>query len=142
MSTRATYRIKEAHPDGDIIQYFYIHYDGYPEGAASYFKEMLANFETFREKYPIGVESLSFRRGKAIIAFGMLQYAEYTADHEEHGDTEYYYDLFYIHPQNLWRVKATKINRGSDEGRNDKVLFQGPLQEFITNFLPIKEMLV
>lgn len=68
MSTRATY-----HFDNNIV--VYIHYDGYPAGAASYFYAMLAD-----------------GRGNFATKFiRQNELAELTNGH--HGDEEYYYEL-------------------------------------------------
>jgi hypothetical protein len=132
MGTRATYRVKEVHPYGNFTQCFYIHYDGYPEGAVAYFKTLLTNFSYLKESTPLGAESLSWRRGKAIAAFAMLAYCEFTEGHEEHGDTEYLYNLMYIHRDNKWFISATKVNRWNEDGFFKTLeFFDGELNEFI-----------
>lgn len=133
MSTRATYRIKEIHPCGDVSQYFYIHYDGYPEGAAVYFTELLANFDGLKEPSLIGQHCLSWRQGKAIIAFGMLALAEFTSDARDHGDTEFHYDLCYSHEENVWFVEAWGIYRNGEES-STKLLFDGEIADFIAKY--------
>jgi hypothetical protein len=70
MSTRATYKI-----DG---KYFYIHYDGYKDGAAVYFWNM-------HQAKGRGGCAEAFLRGNDL--------AEFTQSHDAHGDTEYRYDL-------------------------------------------------
>lgn len=71
MSTRATYKIEG--------QVFYIHYDGYPEGAARYFFN-LADCDNLR-----GGFAERFIRSNDL--------AEFTASHDAHGDTEFRYTL-------------------------------------------------
>jgi hypothetical protein len=73
MSTRATYKI-----DGVC---FYIHYDGYREGAAVYFW----NMHHAKDKNPRGGNAEAFLRGNEL--------SEFTKNHTVHGDTEYRYDL-------------------------------------------------
>jgi uncharacterized protein YdaT len=76
MSTRATYRIFQ---DGASATY-YIHHDGYPEGAAQYFKA--------------AGEWVDARSNQFIDAFLRANdRAEHTESHEVHGDTEYRYDV-------------------------------------------------
>lgn len=133
MSTRATYRIKEINSFGNVSQYFYIHYDGYPEGAAVYFTQLLANFDALKEASLIGQHCLSWRRGKAIIAFGMLAYTEFTSDARDHGDTEFHYDLAYSHREKAWFVEALAINRHC-ETPTTEVLFDGPIADFIAKY--------
>lgn len=72
MSTRATYKI-----DGVC---FYIHYDGYMDGAAVYFWNMHRARDKGRGGY-----AEAFLRGNDL--------AEFTESHAAHGDTEYRYDL-------------------------------------------------
>ena len=71
MSTRATYKINGI--------YFYIHYDGYPDGAAVYFHNALL----YQHK----------RGGLAAQFIRANDLAEFTESHEVHGDTEFRYDL-------------------------------------------------
>lgn len=75
MSTRATYQFTSMdHPRVT----FYIHHDGYREGAASYFYQM-----HHCENHRGGLADKFFRSNSG---------AEFTGGHEAHGDTEYRYD--------------------------------------------------
>lgn len=77
MSTRATYQFV-ADPQRLRPAYtFYIHHDGYPEGAAYYFQQALL--------YSHGLLPERFLRAN--------ERAELTRDHEAHGDTDYRYTL-------------------------------------------------
>lgn len=77
MSTRATYQFV-ANPEHLLPAVtFYIHHDGYPEGAAGYFKAaMLAWAGRLPERF------LRANDG-----------AEFTCDHQTHADTEYRYTV-------------------------------------------------
>lgn len=90
MSTRATYQIEN--------QCFYIHHDGYLEGAAEYFYNMIVAGEPqiktinvgpySRQKYlqyPSGGFAENFIRGNLN--------ARFTGSHDEHGDTAFQYTL-------------------------------------------------
>lgn len=77
MSTRATYWFPGQEHSPSVC--FYIHYDGYPEGASSYFRAML------NEKNERGGLAAQFMRAN--------KYAEFTTSHNSHGDTEYRYDV-------------------------------------------------
>lgn len=138
MSTRATYRIKELTSEGkSIIRYFYIHYDGYPEGAASYFEALLKHTTIVSEKQPyasLNIDSFILRPGKAITAFGLLAFAEFTQDHLEHGDTEYQYNLDFWHRQNEWFVQAVKVDRWGDDRVMCKEFYNGSLKDYIELF--------
>lgn len=85
MSTRATYRINPARRD-EYARHrgitFYIHHDGYEDGAAVYFWRMLT-----------GDASRGVRGGLAERFLRANLGAEFTSSHEAHGDTEYRYDL-------------------------------------------------
>jgi hypothetical protein len=72
MATRATYQINHS--------CFYIHWDGYPEGAATYFWKMYKTMQTSAGGY-----AEAFLRAN--------EGAEFTAGHERHGDTEWRYTL-------------------------------------------------
>jgi hypothetical protein len=71
MSTRATYLVNG--------QAFYIHYDGYPAGAAHYFASMLSLENT--------------RGGWPCMFLRANDQAEFTSGHDDHGDTDFRYDL-------------------------------------------------
>lgn len=77
MGTRATYLFEAG--DFTPATCFYIHYDGYPEGAAAYFRAML------NERNTRGGMPCQFLRANAL--------AEFTASHRAHGDTEYRYTV-------------------------------------------------
>lgn len=75
MATRATYYIES--PLGQAT--FYIHWDGYPEGAAFYFWNM---------HHHVG------EQGSYADAFHRANdQAEITGNRDTHGDTEYHYEL-------------------------------------------------
>lgn len=124
MSTRATYRIQEFTPHENRIEYFYIQYDGYPAGAAEYFQKLLVNMESLKETDPYS-GNVKWRPGKAIVAFGMLKYAEFTEDHEYHGDTEYRYNLYFDRIRKTWDIVAY--------GRENK-FFDDTLDNFIEKY--------
>lgn len=79
MSTRATYRFTAV--KGDHVNCkttVYIHYDGYPSGAAMYLYRALCSDE----------------KGNLATRFVKInQHAEITESHQLHGDTEYKYDI-------------------------------------------------
>lgn len=83
MSTRATYRFetKAGVPAYNNVPpvTFYIHHDGYPEGAAFYFWQM------HHADSKGGHFAARFLKGN--------EGAEFTAGHDAHGDTEYRYTL-------------------------------------------------
>jgi hypothetical protein len=118
MSTRATYKIKARDNQGAT---FYIHYDGYPEGAAVYLHNMVL-FGNTRGGFPA-----MFIRANDL--------AEFTGDHESHGDTEFRYTV------NNHEIKADARDMSTDKWRT---IYNGSLAEFINkhgrdidNFVPI-----
>lgn len=77
MSTRATYLFDQTSMQPAVC--YYIHHDGYKEGAACYFRNML-NAANGRGGY-----AAAFLRGNYN--------AEFTGGHNAHGDTEYRYTV-------------------------------------------------
>lgn len=120
MGTRATYRVI-AKNDYSPTLTFYIHWDGYKEGAASYFYNMIEAATTYHgEKYPRianGGFPTAFIRGNNL--------AEFTKSHELHGDTEFRYDLD-GHTLKVW------TRRGWDSPSWDRETFD--LAEFINKY--------
>lgn len=90
MSTRATYLLPTANSSLPIC--FYIHHDGYPEGAAYYFYKM-HNCKNMR-----GSLACRFLRANAN--------AEFTGKHENYSDTEFQYT---INHQNILTVHQRGI---------------------------------
>ncbi len=111
MSTRATYCF--ANSDGYSTT-VYIHWDGYPSGAASYFKNAF-DFE--------GAGCFATKFIKSNYS------AELTSNHEWHCDTEYMYDL----DLDTWILTARKISRfwSEDKEPEKEIIFQGNLSDFI-----------
>jgi len=124
MSTRATYRISTTNYWGVENQCFYIHYDGYPRGAARYFKEFLSNLDHL-------INGGRYRKGKAVVAFGMLAFSEFTEAHENHGDTEYRYNIYHDQQKGTFVVNSFKHSWGEDSQDIWSEFFKGPLEEFI-----------
>jgi len=78
MSTRATYQID--------YTTFYIHYDGYPEGAAAYFEAAL---QYIVDEKP---HAINFTFAD-VFHFANAEVCEITKSHDTHGDTEYRYTV-------------------------------------------------
>jgi len=89
MSTRATYQINDKRYNNETREMtFYIHHDGYKEGAAYYFYNMIETRTGTGEGYKTN------SKGGNIEAFLRANYnAEITESHSVHGDTEYRYTL-------------------------------------------------
>ncbi len=107
MSTRATYLFQATDHAPSVC--FYIHYDGYPDGAACYFRNMIA-CDNARGGMPA-----RFIRANDL--------AEFTARHEAHGDTEYRYTLSGDH------LVAEHITSSKIVG-----FFAGPVYEFVNKY--------
>lgn len=86
MATRATYQING--------MTFYCHWDGYPTGAAQRFANMIAALTVAEEGDRKTIDAIEQRRGGFEYAFirGNMD-AEPTPSHDEHGDTEFRYNL-------------------------------------------------
>ena len=112
MGTRATYEFcHELHG----TQTFYIHWDGYPEGAAMYFRQM---FEFNQWGASLAAK---FFRGNPT--------AEFTQCKEAHGDTEYHYVV-----ENR-KIQCFKILRNYETGGCAyNTVFRGDLYEFVNKY--------
>lgn len=111
MSTRATYVI------GGTA--FYIHYDGYPAGAARYLGAMV--------RHP------NKRGGLAEAFLRANELAEFTEGHEAHGDTEYRY----TYEPGTDLLRAWEVRRYDSE--KWECIFAGTLETFLNKFHPIPE---
>lgn len=120
MSTRATYSFKQQSEFkyGRSSVTVYVHYDGYPEGAAVYFYEALTGEN---------------KRGNLATRFlRHVSVSELTHSHEGHGDTEYRY---YIETDKQGRHTLTAQKREGDW--NDPkwaVFFSGEVEEFVNQY--------
>lgn len=93
MSTRATYSFETENGP----QYIYIHHDGYPQGAAVKFYDMLV-FPLQLQKSPniLGWATVDTVEAEGGYYFNFIRAnggARPTTDHESHGDAEYRYAL-------------------------------------------------
>jgi hypothetical protein len=127
MSTRATYRIAANSYSESEQQYFYIHYDGYPRGAVQYFKEFLSNLEDL-------IEGEGYRTGNCVVAFGMLPLSEFTRDHENHGDTEYRYNVYHDQQQGTFHVTGYRHTWGANPEDIWTRFFEGAMEDFIKKY--------
>ncbi len=111
MGTRATYQISSGIFDKQTVC-FYIHWDGYPQGAAQYFWNM-HSIKSNRGGY-----AGKFVRGN--------EYAEFTPSHNTHGDTEYRYSLDDEGNLTAWE--------GHNFGESWKVIYKGAWHEFVNQY--------
>jgi hypothetical protein len=124
MATRATYTFLFApHRKLGNTVTFYIHYDGYPSGAACYFKSMLENLRLKNE----GIDR-ELRGGSAEAFVRANKLAELTTDPTLHGDTQYHYKLQKV--DSVLQVTAYEIDHESELHQ----FFSGPVSEFIERF--------
>jgi hypothetical protein len=114
MSTRATYQFSDRY---DATATVYIHYDGYPEGAASYFYRALC--------HPNQRGCMATRMIRAV------DMAELTSEHAAHSDTEYWYNLQGRDAGAALLVLARKHGRSVGEPECWESEYAGPLGMFI-----------
>jgi len=119
MSTRATYQIFD--------DTFYIHHDGYLEGAAMYFFNMVEASRHIRN----GIWDWSKPKGGAPFAFirGNAN-CEATRGHDAHGDTEFAYTLF----KEENRVMLTAAERAPWVEDTWRYVFVGTLCDFVNQY--------
>jgi len=121
MSTRATYKID--------FTTFYIHHDGYPEGAAEYFAAALDPSNRVEDRAPNASLADDFIRANSR--------AELTESHQTHGDTEYRYTVRTTQPNgdrldNPTIVAQKRVGWGDDT--DWKTFFNATLDEFVTKY--------
>lgn len=109
MGTRATYLFKNHYENK---QTFYIHWDGYPEGAAQYFIEAL------RCENKRGGLGNMFLRGNPC--------AEITVSHDRHADTEFQYDY-----DASTDILIVRCRRFFDNKEAWEQIYEGTLAKFI-----------
>ena len=122
MATRATYSFKSQYGAKTTI---YIHFDGYPQGAALYFNQMLTSPSK-------GDLATQFIRANAS--------AEITKSEDSHGDTEFHYEIEGDGPDAILTAYEMPY-----PDREKKCFYTGKLYEFINtnhniidNFKPYK----
>lgn len=117
MSTRATYQIDS--------YTFYIHHDGYPEGAAMYLYEALKHEDKRSRDYS---PNASF----ADYFIRANNRAELTKSHESHGDTEYHYTV----KTSGGKKTVSMYKRVRIDGRSAWVtdIHSMPIDEFIAKY--------
>ena len=137
MATRATYELHELDKEPDSLSgpvCLYLHWDGYPDGAAMYFRRWLEEKHT-------------------VLGFLMANpKAEVSDGHESHGDTEYRYTVHLkgsmdngcVVPETWVKAEEKKYARAQWEGLPEvpedvvfykwEQLFNGTLQEFVDKY--------
>jgi len=126
MSTRATYNFRNISEYSLINEItLYIHYDGYPEGAAWYFYDTLL----YRLAHP---ECKGFGPEEMIRT---VENARITKNHNYHGDTEYQYDIvvneIFELQSNVTAYKVIYIKKGE---RKTELFFTGNVEDFIRKY--------
>lgn len=126
MATRATYRFDDQRGIKDR-QYervdIYIHHDGYPAGAAEYFKIAL---DAKRES---SISSGNPRRGLLESFLTGNKRSEITHNYTKHKDTEYHYILIQFEDEYQFQAFSKNI-----EGGDFHMFFDGTLEEFINQY--------
>ena len=117
MSTRATYRVIDKTFSVERATTFYIHHDGYAEGAANYFHTLFS----YRENLRGGLDSRFLRA---------ISNSEITSSHEVHGDTEYRYDIV----QTKDEIELICLKLVDWEFNCFKLIFRGNIYDFINKY--------
>ena len=118
MSTRATYSfLDNEYENSTVNTCIYIHYDGYPEGAALYFYRTIT-------KPSKGNFATRFVRAN--------EQAEITKGHTVHSDTDYRY---YVTGNGLYAsVLAYRMTYGTDSQKKKELIFMGTMKKFINKY--------
>lgn len=115
MATRATYSITN---NMGFTAHLYIHWDGYETGAATYFYAALTNAAVTAGNGGFAEEMIRANSG-----------AELTSCPEQHGDTEFHYDI-----SSDMSLKAYAIRRDEDGERKKVPVFVGDIYSFINRY--------
>lgn len=119
MATRATYTfIKE---NGIKVEY-YIHWDGYPEGAAQYLKKALDYKNTYSTQEEAGTLAEAFLRANKEAEI---------SNRDSHGDTEYHYEIIDKNDTFNARINVYEPNRDKFGYAHWKVVATGFLRDFV-----------
>jgi hypothetical protein len=128
MATRATYEFHE--PDKEPV-WVYIHWDGYPEGAARYFSLWLK------------------KEDPTVLAFLKAnRQGEVTEGHDAHGDTEYRYTVHLkgstanggVVPETWLKANEKHYGQTSSTPFHEwEQIYNGPLQEFVSKYDKVRE---
>ena len=119
MATRATYKFFNTQLTNSAT--VYIHWDGYPEGAAHYIADAI------NKEGRITVER--FIRAN--------EYAEITQSHSSHGDTDYQYNF---HRNGEMSVSKRTIEKVGDEyEENWNRIYFGSIEQFLETYLAEQE---
>lgn len=118
MSTRATYQID--------FTTFYIHHDGYPEGAAEYFANALDPEQRVQDRSPNASLADDFFRANSR--------AELTEGHDSHGDTEFRYIVRSVTVSGDTIEQPMIVAQSSPMINKWKSFFKGTLADFIDQY--------
>lgn len=129
MATRATYSFQATNAYQPMWIHTYIHYDGYPSGAAYNFKqtlELLEQGKDYRSKLRGNVAE-QFLRANTL--------AEFTRSPDVHGDTEFHYEVSI--GKNGPMLRAFEY----DHEHNRLEFFNGTLVDFVARYSEYPEPL-
>ena len=85
---------------------FYIHHDGYPEGATNKFQSFLENMFVKQTTYKGKTEWVRRRKLHHAFIAGLPKAEE--SSHDEHGDTEWQYRISWVDQENIWPTYPEK----------------------------------
>lgn len=119
MSTRATYQIE--------FTTIYIHHDGYPDGAAMYFRNAFQQRLVQDDRAPNATFADDFIRAN--------DRAELTPSHDSHGDTEYRYTVKVTGDERFGDpdYQLTAESRSFSDNRWE-TFYQGSVDDFINQY--------
>lgn len=134
MSTRACYGFTESETMGGNTYWIYVHYDGYPEGAAAKFANSLCHawilprFEAdeFAAAFVAGNKGVPRKDNENTLLGGHVRL---TASPYSHCDIEYVYEVFQGNKNSQLVIKAYKADKFPDAP-----FFYGRLKDFIAEY--------
>ena len=123
MATRAIYTFANFEAHDSKPKHIYVHWDGYPEGAAKYFEDMLHFAELSEPSDPDLLNQFVYViEDKGLNAVPQL-------NRLEAGNLEWGYTLTYVNPLTIY-VTTHIIENGAE-----RQCWEGTLNQFLNDYL-------
>ena len=124
MSTRAVYTFANFEANNFKDKHVYVHYDGYPEGAAKYFEDMVHFADLSEPSDPDLLNQFVY-----VIEENFKLNAIPQTNRLDAGDLEWGYTLTYVKPLTI-NVTVHRINNGTETQH-----WSGTLMQFLDKYL-------
>lgn len=123
MGTRAVYTFK-SHNE---IYHVYKHWDGYPEGAASFFANAV-QYAWQGDRFEASDFAAAFIAGNKKKGGGDIYF---TKGPKAHGDLEYVYEVYPNKKTHERSIRAYEVDYNNEDKLTKRKIFDGTMNEFI-----------